>query len=80
MIALSLMGLLAGCATEPLTLTKVERQKVPASLLVPCPKTSLDGKTYQSAIELAIARGKDLDECSKRLKDIEQWSESQPSP
>ena len=60
--------------------TKTQTLKVPGSLLSPCPKSEIQGKTYQDAIELAINRGKDLDECNKRLEDIRRWSDSSSSP
>lgn len=74
MIALCLLPSLSGCATDPVIVTKTERERVPDSLTVSCPKSELSGDTYQAAIELAINRGKDVDECNSRLEDIRKWS------
>ena len=74
-LALCLLPLLNGCASEPIIVTKVERERVPESLLVPCSKSQLEANpTYESAINLAEARGRDVDECNARLADIRKWS------
>jgi len=66
---------LTGCATpDPIIQTQTEIQRIPAALLTPCVKSTLSGKTYQDAIELAIARGKELSECAQRIEDIRAWS------
>jgi hypothetical protein len=65
---------LSGCATDPIIQTRVEIQRVPEALTVACPVPSLDGSTYQAAIELALARGAALEECNRRLDDIRRWS------
>lgn len=73
-IGLSL--LLSACAsTEQVIVTKTERELVPESLLVPCPRSE-GATTYQEAVELAIKRGAELTECNKRLDDIRAWSGS----
>jgi hypothetical protein len=64
---------LTGCATDPVIQTEIQIQRVPDALLVPCPIPSLDGNTYQAAIELALARGAALQECNRRLEDIRRW-------
>lgn len=51
-----------------------EIQRVPESLLVPCPVSVLNGDTYQAAIELALALKVDIAECNRRLDDIRKWS------
>lgn len=77
MIVLYLLPFLNGCATtEPVVVTKTEKERVPAALLLPCPVPVLEGNTYQSAIELALARGLSLVECNRRLDDIRRWSEN----
>lgn len=73
LIALSLMSTLNGCAT-PQTVTKTELQRVPATLLSPCPLSELESKTYEGAILLAERRAQDVAECNKRLEDIRRWS------
>lgn len=73
MIALCLLPLLSACETAPVK-TKSDPQPIPAALLSPCPKSELRDNTYQGAIELAEARGKEIDECNKRLEDIRAWS------
>jgi hypothetical protein len=77
LLALCLMQLLNGCSTpEPLIVTKTEKEIVPDSLLVPCPTSDLEQKTYQGAIELALALKADLKECQKRLDDIRAWAQN----
>jgi hypothetical protein len=68
------MPLLNGCATTDPQAQKTEKQRVPASLLTPCAKSDLDGTKIKDAIRLAEARGKDVDECNRRLEDIRAWS------
>ena len=76
LIALSLLQSLSGCATtEPLVVTRTEKERVPQSLLTPCPVSVLNGDTYQAAIELALSLKVDLQECNRRLEDIRRWSE-----
>ncbi len=70
---------LLGCAAnperpEPVVVTKVEKERVPLALVVPCTKSQIQGKTYEDAIKLAEQRGKDIDACNAQLKDIENWS------
>jgi hypothetical protein len=66
---------LTGCATpDPVLVTQIEIQRVPAALLVACPVSELGGSTYQAAIELAIALRGDLAECNSRLEDLRKWS------
>lgn len=74
MCALCLTPWLNGCASDPVITSRIEIQRVPESLTVPCQKSILSEKTYQGAIALAEARGKDLDECSARMADIRKWS------
>lgn len=69
---------LNGCSTLPILQTKVEKQRVPESLLVPCAKSDLEEKTYGGAIALAEARGLDVDACNERLNDIRKWSAGSP--
>lgn len=76
MIVTSLLPFLSGCATDPVVVSKVEIQRVPEALTVACPVPSMEGNTYQAAIELALARGMALAECNKRLEDIRRWSAS----
>lgn len=74
-IGACLLPLISGCATDPVApQIRVELQRVPEALLTPCSKTTWLGGTYQDAIELAIARGKDIDDCNARLEDIRKWS------
>lgn len=74
-IAACLTLMLSGCASiDPLVVTRTELQRVPAALLSPCPISDLDKPTYEGAIQLAEARGKELVECNKRLDDIRRWS------
>lgn len=42
-------------------------------MLTDCPKSSLEGLTYEDAIILAEKRGKDIDECNKQLGAIRKW-------
>jgi hypothetical protein len=70
----SLIPLLTSCAVDPVIETRIELQRVPEALLVPCPISSLSDSTYQGAIELALALRLDLAECNKRLGDIRDWS------
>jgi hypothetical protein len=75
LIAACLSLLLTGCETVPMvTELKVELQRVPESLLVPCPISSLGDPTYQGAIELALTLRGELAECNRRLDDIRRWS------
>ena len=74
LIVTCLMPLLNGCGTNPIV-TKLEKQRVPQSLLVPCPKSDLERNTYLGAIELAERRGLDVDECNARIEDVRKWSE-----
>lgn len=77
LIALSLLQSLNACSTpEPLIVTKTEKERVPGSLLVPCPASVLGEKTYQGAIELALALKADIAECNRRLDDIRAWSQN----
>jgi hypothetical protein len=78
LVVLSLLPLLNGCATEPVTVTKTVREEVPAALLSPCPKPK-GAVTYEDAVRLAEERGVAIDECNARLGDIRKWSESSPS-
>lgn len=73
MIGTFLLLSLTACSSNPV-LTHTEVQKVPAALLSPCEKSS-GAKTYLEAIQLAEKRGRELDECNKRLEDIRRWSE-----
>lgn len=74
-LVLCLMPFLGGCANlDPILTTKVVFQPIPESLLLPCTKSELEGDTYQAAIQLAINRGKDLEECSKRFDDIRDFT------
>lgn len=67
---------LLGCSTpEPLIVKETEKQRVPQALLTPCPASVLNEKTYQGAVELALALRADLAECNRRLEDIRRWSE-----
>lgn len=71
------MQSLSGCATpDPLVVTKTEKDRVPESLLVPCPVSVLNGNSYQAAIEMALGLKADLAECQKRLDDIRAWSQN----
>lgn len=75
MLGLSLMSLLNGCAsTDPVVVTQVEVQRIPQALTVPCPVSQLQGSTYQSALELALALKADLAECNRRMEDIRAFS------
>ncbi len=70
-----LLPLLTSCASDPVIQKTVELQRVPESLLTPCPVTQLaDNPTYADAINLARQRGLDLQECNKRFDDIRKWS------
>ena len=74
LIALCLMGLLPGCATERLV-TKTEVQKVPEALLAACSKSQLaEHATYLDVFKLAEARGRDVDACNEQLAAIRKWS------
>lgn len=64
---------LSGCATDPVIQTRVEIQRVPDALTVACPISSLEGNTYQAAIELALALKVDLVECNRRMEEIRKW-------
>ena len=77
LIALSLLPFLTSCAT-PQIVTEHVQVPVPGSLLLPCPKSELAGQTYQDAIQLAINRGKDLDECNQRFQDIRKYVSPAP--
>ena len=74
LIALSLLSTLTACESVPVTVTKTELQRVPATLLSPCPLSELENKTYEGAILLAEKRAADIRECNKRLEDIRRWS------
>ena len=75
LIGIFLLPFLGACSTtDPITVTQLQKIRVPDSLLLKCPKTALGAKTYQGAIELAEARGKDVDECNQRLEDIRKWN------
>lgn len=81
MIVLCLIPLLNACATpDPILVRETVKQHVPEALTTPCKKSALEESTYQGAIELAEARGRDVDECNKRLEDIRAWSAPATSP
>jgi hypothetical protein len=69
----SLIPLLTSCAVDPVIETRIELQRVPEALLVPCPISSLSDSTYQGAIELALALRLDIADCNKRFDDIRRW-------
>ena len=73
LIGLCLLGLLPSCSTAPITVTRLQRERVPESLLLRCPKSELTSRTYGSVIELAKKRGLELDECNSRLDAIRKW-------
>ena len=73
---LAALGLVGCATTEPIVVTQREKERVPASLLTPCPVSVLNGDTYQAAIELALSLKVDLQECNRRLDDVRRWSEN----
>lgn len=76
-IGVCLLPLLTSCASDPVIQTQIELQRVPESLLVPCPISQPDDRpTYADAINLARQRGLDLAECNRRIEDIRRWSGS----
>lgn len=81
-IHLALYSIMVGCAiggcATPEIVTQHVLTPIPAALLSPCPKSELQGKTYQDAIALAISRGKDIDECNKRFEDIGRYVSPAP--
>jgi hypothetical protein len=64
---------LTSCAVDPVIESRIELQRVPEALLVPCPISSLSDSTYQGAIELALALRLDIADCNKRFDDIRRW-------
>lgn len=74
LIAISLLQSLSGCASDPIIQTRVEVQRIPESLTVPCPVSQLGSQTYQGAIELALSLKQDLVECNRRMEEIRAFS------
>ena len=69
-IGICLLPLLSGCQTASV---RLEKQRIPEALLVPC-EIPYGARTYGEAIILAERRGLALTECNKRLEDIRRWS------
>lgn len=75
LIAISLLNSLSGCASSPVVTTQVEQQRIPEALTVACPVPQMEGKTYQSAFEYALALKASMDECNKRMAEIRAYSQ-----
>ena len=67
LMLLCLPLLTAACATE------VRQVTIPASLLADCPKPEWNGTTYRDLAELAVRRGKAIDDCNDQLSAAREY-------
>lgn len=67
-MCLCLLPLIAACAT-----TEVRTTRIPESLLASCDKPAWGGKSYRDVAELAVRRGKAIDDCNDQLSAAREY-------